>query len=183
MSDNQKSKFSSTGELLKYHTSREERLSIVHDNPNTTKNCFFCRKNAPKLILMADILLVLLVLVMYNYSVGRAQSKTVDGMLYFYSKKMFGNYDMQNFVFQIKNKSKQTKPIQSTEAAFIVLDVYGNPLYNEIIPITKTSLDKGEMFVRTISFAKLPAGRYLTRLTLNNNPGIVFELYYQSKER
>ena len=182
MSDNQQTKFSSTGEPLIYHSSREERLSMVHDNPNTTKSCFFCRKNAPKLILMSDILLVLLVLVMYNYSVGRSQSKTVDGVLYFYSKKMFGNYDMQNFVFQIKNKSKQTKIIQSTEANFTVLDMYSNPLYNETIQITKTSLDKGEMFVRTISFAKLPTGRYLTHLTLNNNPDIVFELYYQSKE-
>lgn len=181
MSDDKKNLVSSSGEPFKYHTSREERLSLVHNNPNTTKNCFFCRKNAPRLILMTDILLVLLVLVMYNYSVGRAQSRTADGVLYFYSKKILGNYDMQNFVFQIKNKTKKTVALQSTEASFTVTDVYDNQMYQELIPITKTKLDKDDMFVRTISFAKLPAGRYLTRLTLNNNPDIVFELYYKSK--
>ena len=120
-------------------------------------------------------------IVLYNFMVGRSKAINYDGGIYFYSKKIFGNFDTQNFVFQIKNNTKKEHSILSTEATFQIYDIYGNEIYTDTFPITKKTLGHKECFIHTISFNKLSAGRYLTKLTLNNNPTIVFEMYFNSK--
>lgn len=166
---------------LNFHYNRDERISMMRENVNKNDNCFFCKKNRHVIFILVDLILILMVIVCYNFFIGKSKNILRDGVQYHYSKKLFGNYNSENFIFQIKNNTKKIVNLKSNEAYFMVLDGYGVIVYSTTINITKSKLESQEFFIETISFGKLEKGRYLTRLVLNNEPDVLFEMYYKSK--
>ncbi len=169
------------GERVKFHYDREERLSMIRNNTDKKKNCFFCKKNSSIILTLINLALIFVVIIVYTGLLGKSKNIVDNGIQYHLTKRIFGNYDDINFIFQIKNNSKNKVYLDVKEG---VLEIFGE---NSVLAhtvrfdITKEALEPKESFIESLAVEKPEKGRYDAEIILKNREDIKLKTSFRVK--
>ena len=92
------------GQSVKFHSSREERLSRVIYKPKENDS-FFSKKNRGLHITGFNIILIIIMIFVFTFSLKVTKSSTLSGFKISFNKKIFNEGPFINFKVQAKNIS------------------------------------------------------------------------------
>jgi hypothetical protein len=160
------------GERVKFHYDRAERLAMTRNKSDEKKNCFFCKKNASVLLTFINLALIFVVITVYAGLLGKSKNIVENGIQYHLTKRIFGNYDDINFIFQIKNNSKNKTYLDVKEGVLEIYDKNSVLTHTVRFEITKDALEPKESFIKSLAVEKPAKGKYDAKINLTNKEDI-----------
>lgn len=158
------------GEIVKMHSSREERLRMAPISSPKKNASIFAAENRSKLILMIVLIVITMVGGMISSYFMKNKECTLDGIKVTMTRR---NYDMghlQTFRIHLQNRTGETLQLKENyvlnfKLACKDVDAEFSPKEKEII-ITKLNFEPMESFSEDIYFQKLPEGSYTATWTI-----------------
>lgn len=180
------------GEVIKMHSSREERLRMAPPvSPIKNNHSIFSAENRPRLILMLVLVIITLIAAFISSYFMMNKECTLDGVTVTMTRKSYEMGRIQTFRIQLKNKTDE--PLQLKENYLFKFKLV-NKDTNEIffpkedskeirIFLPKLTYNPSELFQESIHVADIPEGSYIATWTIPNQPDFNFSFKVGRKRK
>ena len=158
------------GEIIKMHSSREERLRMAPVSSPRKNASIFAAENRSRLVLMIVLIVITMLGGLVSSYFMKNKECTLDGIKVTMTRK---NYDMghlQTFRVQLQNRTENILQLKENYVLTFKLvnknpDVDFPPKEKEVI-VTKLKYAPYEAFSENIHFSDIPDGSYIATWTI-----------------
>lgn len=175
------------GEIIKMHSSREERLRMVPVSSPRKNASIFAAENRSRLVLMIVLIVITMLGGLVSSYFMKNKECTLDGIKVTMTRK---NYDMghlQTFRVQLQNRTENVLQLKENYVLTFKLvnknpDVDFPPKEKEVI-VTKLKYAPYEAFSENIHFSDIPDGSYIATWTIPTQEDFTFSFNVGRKRK
>lgn len=159
------------GEIIKMHSSREERLRM---SPVSTRksSSIFAAENRSRLILMLALIIITMVGALLSSYFMKNKECTLDGIKVTMMRKSYDMGHMQTFRIQLKNTTDEVLQMKENYLFYFKLvnknsgEIYFPQKEPKEILLTKLTYNPLESFQENIHITDIPDGSYVATWTI-----------------
>ena len=175
------------GEIIKMHSSREERLRMAPVSSPRKNASIFAAENRSRLVLMIVLIVITMLGGLVSSYFMKNKECTLDGIKVTMTRK---NYDMghlQTFRVQLQNRTENVLQLKENYVLTFKLvnknpDVDFSPKEKEVI-VTKLKYASYEAFSENIHFSDIPDGSYIATWTIPTQEDFTFSFNVGRKRK
>ena len=175
------------GEIIKMHSSREERLRMAPVSSPRKDASIFAAENRSRLVLMIVLIVITMLGGLVSSYFMKNKECTLDGIKVTMTRK---NYDMghlQTFRVQLQNRTENVLQLKENYVLTFKLvnknpDVNFPPKEKEVI-VTKLKYAPYEAFSENIHFSDIPDGSYIATWTIPTQEDFTFSFNVGRKRK
>ena len=175
------------GEIIKMHSSREERLRMAPVSSPRKNASIFAAENRSRLVLMIVLIVITMLGGLVSSYFMKNKECTLDGIKVTMTRK---NYDMghlQTFRVQLQNRTENVLQLKENYVLTFKLvnknpDVDFPPKEKEVI-VTKLKYAPYEAFSENIHFSDIPDGSYIATWTFPTQEDFTFSFNVGRKRK
>ncbi|MBO5287842.1 MAG: hypothetical protein IKA37_00180 [Spirochaetales bacterium] len=175
------------GEIIKMHSSREERLRMAPVSSPRKNASIFAAENRSRLVLMIVLIVITMLGGLVSSYFMKNKECTLDGIKVTMTRK---NYDMghlQTFRVQLQNRTENVLQLKENYVLTFKLvnknpDVDFPPKEKEVI-VTKLKYAPYEAFSENIHFSDIPDGSYIATWTIPTQEDFTFSFNVGRKRK
>ena len=175
------------GEIIKMHSSREERLRMAPVSSPRKNASIFAAENRSRLVLMIVLIVITMLGGLVSSYFMKNKECTLDGIKVTMTRK---NYDMghlQTFRVQLQNRTENILQLKENYVLTFKLvnknpDVDFPPKEKEVI-VTKLKYAPYEAFSENIHFSDIPDGSYIATWTIPTQEDFTFSFNVGRKHK
>lgn len=175
------------GEIIKMHSSREERLRMAPVSSPRKNASIFAAENRSRLVLMIALIVITMLGGLVSSYFMKNKECTLDGIKVTMTRK---NYDMghlQTFRVQLQNRTENVLQLKENYVLTFKLvnknpDVDFPPKEKEVI-VTKLKYAPYEAFSENIHFSDIPDGSYIATWTIPTQEDFTFSFNVGRKRK
>lgn len=175
------------GEIIKMHSSREERLRMAPVSSPRKNASIFAAENRSRLVLMIVLIVITMLGGLVSSYFMKNKECTLDGIKVTMTRK---NYDMghlQTFRVQLQNRTENVLQLKENYVLTFKLvnknpDVDFPPKEKEVI-VTKLKYAPYEAFSENIHFSDIPDGSYIATWTIPTEEDFTFSFNVGRKRK
>lgn len=175
------------GEIIKMHSSREERLRMAPVSSPRKNASIFAAENRSRLVLMIVLIVITMLGGLVSSYFMKNKECTLDGIKVTMTRK---NYDMghlQTFRVQLQNRTENILQLKENYVLTFKLvnknpDVDFPPKEKEVI-VTKLKYAPYEAFSENIHFSDIPDGSYIATWTIPTQEDFTFSFNVGRKRK
>lgn len=175
------------GEIIKMHSSREERLRMAPVSSLRKNASIFAAENRSRLVLMIVLIVITMLGGLVSSYFMKNKECTLDGIKVTMTRK---NYDMghlQTFRVQLQNRTENVLQLKENYVLTFKLvnknpDVDFPPKEKEVI-VTKLKYAPYEAFSENIHFSDIPDGSYIATWTIPTQEDFTFSFNVGRKRK
>lgn len=175
------------GEIIKMHSSREERLRMAPVSSPRKNASIFAAENRSRLVLMIVLIVITMLGGLVSSYFMKNKECMLDGIKVTMTRK---NYDMghlQTFRVQLQNRTENVLQLKENYVLTFKLvnknpDVDFPPKEKEVI-VTKLKYAPYEAFSENIHFSDIPDGSYIATWTIPTQEDFTFSFNVGRKRK
>lgn len=175
------------GEIIKMHSSREERLRMAPVSSPRKNASIFAAENRSRLVLMIVLIVITMLGGLVSSYFMKNKECTLDGIKVTMTRK---NYDMghlQTFRVQLQNRTENVLQLKENYVLTFKLvnknpDVDFPPKEKEVV-VTKLKYAPYEAFSENIHFSDIPDGSYIATWTIPTQEDFTFSFNVGRKRK
>lgn len=177
------------GEVIKMHSSREERLRMSPVSPIKKNSSIFAAENRPRLILMLVLVIITMIGALISSYFMKNKECELDGVKITMMRKSYDMGHMQTFRIQLKNKTNETLQMKENYLFYFKLvnkntdKIYFPKEEPKEIILTKLTYNPLESFQENIHVTDIPDGSYVATWTIPNHPDFNFSFKVGRKRK
>lgn len=177
------------GEIIKMHSSREERLRMSPVTAARKTSSIFAAENRPRLILMVSLIIITMVGALISSYFMKNKECTLDGIKVTMMRKSYDMGRMQTFRIQLKNTTDETLQMKENYLLYFKLvnkdsgEIYFPKEEPKEIILTKLTYNPLESFQENIHVTDIPDGSYVATWTIPTLPDFNFSFKVGRKRR
>jgi hypothetical protein len=169
------------GEIIKMHSSREERLRMAPVSAPRKNSSIFTTENRPRLILMIVLVVITIIGAFISSYFMKNKECMLEGIKVSMVRKSYDMGHMQTFKIQLRNTTGETLQLKENYILnFKMVNTDTGEIFfpeeteNVEIILSKLTYSPAESFQKSIHIADIPDGNYVATWIIPTQPDFTF---------